>query len=240
MLAGTLKRLKAALVGMALLLGLGCAAAPPRVARTSLGDAVDATIALVNEEGRPFCAGAMVDGGLAVTAAHCVEDATHVLVGFRPDQNAHRRFPRAYTFQVLYADPVQDIAVLDPRSLRLPPHSTLSVAAAAPRAGESVWLIGHPLGLTFSVTRGIVSAPSRNDCSDLLCELLDGEKQHWTQVDAGVFFGNSGGPAVNRRGQLVGVASFLAATPHLGGVVHVDEIRRALARPTQVRTGRAR
>lgn len=240
-----LRRMKAALVGLALILGLGCAAAPPAPAQTSrerlAGYVINATVALVDEEGRVHCTGAMVDNGLALTAAHCVRDRDGLhedsaLVGFREDQRADRTFRNAYRFRVVSANDAQDIAVLQPPA-RLPPHGTLSVAVAAPHVGAPVMAVGHPLGLTYTVTTGIVSNPSRHDCQDIFCELLGGEKQHWMQISAPLYFGNSGGPIVNRNGQLVGIASFLASTPHLSGVVHVDEIRRALAHPSRVRTG---
>lgn len=220
-------------------LGIACAApqVPPTRTTRTVDYAIDATVALVNDEGRPFCSGAFVDGDLVVTAAHCVDGEDQVFVAFREDldETHGRRFRNAFRFDVLARNEAQDVAVLASRSQNLPDHETLSVAVNAPRAGEPVLAIGHPLGLTFTVTTGIVSSPSRYDCSDLLCEILDGEKQHWTQVSSPLFFGNSGGPVVNRRGQLVGVASFLVATPHLSGVVHVDEIRRIIARPTRSR-----
>lgn len=231
-----MKKLFACLV----FLGIACTAPqvpPARTVRT-VDYVIDATVALVNEEGRPFCTAAFVDGDLVVTAAHCVDESDQVLVGFREDLDERhgRRFRNAFRFDVIARDVAQDVAVLASRSDRLPDHETLSVAVTAPRAGEPVLAVGHPLGLTFTVTHGIVSNPSRYDCQDLLCEMLDGEKQHWMQVSSPLFFGNSGGPIVNRRGQLVGIASFLVATPHLSGVVHVDEIRRILERPTRQRS----
>lgn len=216
-----------------------CAASqvpPPRTVRT-VDYVIDATVALVNDEGRPFCTGSFVDRDLVVTAAHCVDDEDQVLVAFREDLDERhgRRFRNAFRFDVLSVNTNQDVALLASRSDSLPDHETLSVAVNAPRAGEPVLAVGHPLGLTFTVTTGVVSSPSRYDCADIVCEILGGERQHWTQVSSPVFFGNSGGPVVNRRGQLVGVTSFLVATPHLAGVVHVDEIRRLLERPTRSR-----
>lgn len=227
------------LMAVLAIVGFSCAAPqvpPPRTVRT-VDYVIDATVALVNDEGRPFCSGAFVDGDLVVTAAHCVDDVNQVNVAFREDldERGGRRFHNAFRFDVLALDSAQDIALLASRSRNLPDHESLSVAVNAPRAGEPVLAVGHPLGLTFTVTHGIVSHPSRFDCSDLICEILGGEKQHWMQVSSPLFFGNSGGPVVNRRGQLVGVASFLVATPHLSGVAHVDEIRRILERPTRSR-----
>lgn len=219
-------------------LGIACSAPqiPPARPTRTVDYVLEATVALVHDNGRPFCTGAFVDGDLVVTAAHCVDDEDEVLVAFREDLDERhgRRFTSAFRFDVLSVNATQDVAVLQPRTSRLPAHQTLSVAVAAPRAGEGVIVVGHPLGLTYTVTHGLVSSPSRWEDNP------DGSVQHWMQISAPVFFGNSGGPVVNRRGQLVGVTSFLAMTPHLAGVVHVDEIRRILESPTRTRLTRQR
>jgi serine protease Do len=58
--------------------------------------------------------------------------------------------------------------------------------------------VGHPLGLTFSVTRGIVSAKAR-----------DYEGQIYIQTDAAINPGNSGGPLLDKKGRIVGINTFL-------------------------------
>lgn len=226
------------LLASTLILLAACSAAlpisPGRTSSNVADQVIDATVALVSDEGRSFCTGVFVDSGEVLTAAHCVEDENEVLVALQEDLDEQhgRRFRSAYRFDVLAVDTVQDVAVLASRSRNLPEHGALSVAVRPPHAGAPVMAVGHPLGLTYTVTMGVVSAPSRWE------ENPDGSRQHWTQVSSPVFFGNSGGPVVNSRGQIVGICSFLAVTPHLGGVVHVDEIRRILERPSRMRLRR--
>ncbi|UDY22827.1 S1C family serine protease [Nocardioides sp. Kera G14] len=102
---------------------------------------------------------------------------------------------------------VYDIAVLDvPGAKDLKPASL--GAAAALRIGEPVVAFGSPLGLSATVTSGIVSALNRpvttGESADDLSYI------NAVQTDAAINPGNSGGPLVNLLGQVVGVNSAIA------------------------------
>ncbi|MCW2794506.1 trypsin-like peptidase domain-containing protein [Nocardioides sp.] len=103
-----------------------------------------------------------------------------------------------YDLAVLYAPGVKD---LRPASLG---------RSAALQVGEGVVAIGSPLGLSSTVTAGIVSALHRpvttGDTAD------DSSYINAVQTDAAINPGNSGGPLVNLRGQVVGVNSAIATT----------------------------
>ena len=112
---------------------------------------------------------------------------------------------------------VYDIAVLDvPKAKGLTPAAVGS--ADQMRVGETVVAIGSPLGLSATVTSGIVSAVNRpvttgengNDDSYI----------NAVQTDAAINPGNSGGPLVNLQGQVVGVNSAIAS---LGSQVSSDQ-----------------
>jgi len=64
------------------------------------------------------------------------------------------------------------------------------------RSGETIYVIGHPLGLAYSVTRGVVSAAERS---------IDGGT--YLQIDAAINPGNSGGPVLDARGALLGIVA---------------------------------
>jgi putative serine protease PepD len=112
---------------------------------------------------------------------------------------------------------VYDIAVLDvPKAKGLTPAAVGS--AGQMRVGETVVAIGSPLGLSATVTSGIISAVNRpvttgengNDDSYI----------NAVQTDAAINPGNSGGPLVNLQGQVVGVNSAIAS---LGSQVSSDQ-----------------
>jgi putative serine protease PepD len=112
---------------------------------------------------------------------------------------------------------VYDIAVLDvPKAKGLTPAALGS--AAQMRVGESVVAIGSPLGLSATVTSGIISAVDR--------PVTTGEGQNdnsyinAVQTDAAINPGNSGGPLVNLQGQVVGANSAIAS---LGSQVGSDQ-----------------
>jgi putative serine protease PepD len=112
-------------------------------------------------------------------------------------------------------DPQTDLAVLKVQ----PPHELKVISlgsSSSVKVGEPVVAIGAPLGLSGTVTSGIVSAldrtvqvPGENDRSALLVSAL--------QTDASINPGNSGGALVNCQGQLVGVPTAGAAVPNSAG-----------------------
>jgi putative serine protease PepD len=124
------------------------------------------------------------------------------------DQDGNR-----YSAEVVGRSPVYDLAVLysdDARGLR---PASLG-ASKALHVGDAVVAIGSPLGLSSTVTAGIVSALDRpvttgdsgNDSSYI----------NAVQTDAAINPGNSGGPLVDLRGRVVGVNSAIATT---GGTI---------------------
>jgi putative serine protease PepD len=115
---------------------------------------------------------------------------------------------------VVGRSPVYDLAVISaPDAKGLKPASL--GAAKALRVGEQVVAIGSPLGLSSTVTSGIVSALDRpvttGDTAD------DTSYINAVQTDAAINPGNSGGPLVNLLGQVVGVNSAIATTGGIQG-----------------------
>ena len=141
--------------------------------------------------------GFAIDGeGHVLTNAHVIEGFSRVLV--------QRRDGRQSTARVVGTDPATDVAVLevagDP-----PPAATLGVSSAL-RIGQPVIAVGAPLGLSSSVTAGIVSAIDR---AARLGPAPQSE-QPMVQTDASINPGNSGGPLANIQGQVVGMNTALA------------------------------
>jgi putative serine protease PepD len=119
-----------------------------------------------------------------------------------------RRLPAS----IVGRSPVYDIAVLDVKGA----EDLRPVALGSSRSmniGETVVAIGSPLGLSSTVTSGIISALDR--------PVTTGDEDESSfinavQTDAAINPGNSGGPLVNLRGEVVGVNSAIATTGGFG------------------------
>jgi serine peptidase DegS len=103
---------------------------------------------------------------------------------------------RVVPARIVGSDPATDLAVLKIDLSELP----VAPIAENPqvRVGDVVLAIGNALGLSHTVTMGIVSATGRNDLGSLLF-------QDFIQTDAAINSGNSGGPLINARGDVIGI-----------------------------------
>jgi S1-C subfamily serine protease len=134
---------------------------------------------------------------------------------------------RRLTAEVVGTDPNSDIAVL-----RVTPSTALRPLAVADlratRVGEPVLAVGSPLGLSGTVTAGIISALDRQ------VRLGGTVRQTAVQTDASINPGNSGGPLVNARGEVVGVNTAIATLEGGGSIgigfaVPIDRARQVAA-----------
>jgi serine protease Do len=133
--------------------------------------------------------------GYIVTNNHVVQGAVDMKVTL-----SDRRVMSA---KLIGADPLTDLAVIKVNGTNLPSVPMGDSTTLHP--GQTVLAFGNPFGLRFTVTRGIVSAlnrpnPYAND------RRSPGE---FIQTDAAINQGNSGGPLVNVRGEVVGINTFL-------------------------------
>lgn len=145
--------------------------------------------------------------GHVVTNNHVIADAAEnggdlAIV----DQDGNR-----YPAEVVGRSTVYDLAVLRSDAAEEMPPAAIG-SAQQMRVGETVVAIGSPLGLSSTVTSGIVSAKERPVTTGATSE--DSSYINAVQTDAAINPGNSGGPLVNLQGQVVGVNSAIAA---LGG-----------------------
>ena len=151
------------------------------------------------EEGFGVGSGVIVnENGDILTALHVVVDATEIEIGFADGTRA--------TAEIIGADPDNDIAVLHPS---LPPEVIVPAvlsSASAMRVGDEAYAVGNPLGLAGSMSAGVISGFDRSFTIDETDQRLEG----LIQFDAAVNPGNSGGPLLNRAGQVVGIVTALA------------------------------
>lgn len=133
--------------------------------------------------------------GYIVTNNHVVDGATDIRVTF-----SDRRVLPA---RLVGTDPLTDLAVLKVNASNLP--NAPWGDSTALRTGQTVLAFGNPLGMSFTVTRGIVSALNRSN------PYADNPRKPggFIQTDAAINSGNSGGPLVNARGEVIGINTFL-------------------------------
>ncbi len=166
---------------------------------------------------RSLGSGVIVDGdGHVVTNHHVIADADEIRV-----QLADGRIARA---SIVGRDPDTDLAVL---KISLPSLPTV-VFGRSDRlsVGDVVLAIGNPLGLTQTVTHGIVSATGRQQLG--IAPLED-----FIQTDAPINVGNSGGALIDSSGELVGINTAIIAknlgVEGIGFAIPVNMVRGVLA-----------
>jgi putative serine protease PepD len=191
-----------------------------------LADSVVTINSQVNDEsGQGEASGTgvvLTSDGEILTNAHVVEGATGVTVRFAGETE-----PRAAT--VLASDPGNDLALLKIEATNLKPATFAQPGTI--RIGDQVIAIGYALALDGgpSVTSGIISALKRTIITD------SGALNGLIQTDTAISSGNSGGPLVNLRGEVVGINTAVArsdvnqAANNVGFSISVDEIGPVLA-----------
>ncbi|MHC4753414.1 MAG: S1C family serine protease [Planctomycetota bacterium] len=157
--------------------------------------------------------------GYILTNNHMVEGADKVVVELADGQKF------TATAKDIKTDPDTDVAVVkidakDLAYLELADSDTLEV-------GEWVLAIGNPLGLSHTVTAGIVSATSRSGFG--LANL-----ENFIQTDAAINFGNSGGPLINLDGKVVGINTAIAGSTGNIGIGFAIPINMAKHAYTQL------
>jgi S1-C subfamily serine protease len=149
------------------------------------------SVVAVGEAKQTLGSGFAVAADLVVTAAH-VAQAVKQLVVTSPGG--------AQPARVLGARTDDDVALLEVGT----PLKPLPLAAALPRVGEWIVVVGNPFGGGMTATAGIVSAaPGAIAANPELARRI--------QINASVNPGNSGGPVINLAGEVVGATTSLVA-----------------------------
>lgn len=126
---------------------------------------------------------------IIITNNHVVNESTEAVISGKLFQQI--------SSPVIFNDPKYDIALIQPPGnisfpeLKLSPDNSVN-------DGDTVIAIGHPYGLSYTATEGIVSKSKR---------LHNG--LNYIQIDAAINPGNSGGPLVNEQGHIIGMNTFI-------------------------------
>lgn len=150
--------------------------------------------------------------GLIVTNQHVVENGTDIEVQLYDGGK--------YAAKVLGQDPIGDVALL-----RIEVDEPLPVApfgsSSDLQVGEFVVAIGSPFGFEHTTTFGIVSGKRRQ-------LLHSGVVGGFIQTDASINTGNSGGPLVNMRGEVIGINTVTVGRGELGFAIPIDAVKAVL------------
>ncbi len=154
------------------------------------------------------------EDGYVLTNNHVIAEADDIQVLLYDGRIAKAR--------LVGADTESDLAVLKIDASNLPvahivPHET-------PRAGDVALAIGNPLGLSQTVTMGIISAVGR--------QVSSSSPEDFIQTDAAINLGNSGGALVDSQGNLIGINTLLigkaAGAEGIGFAIPVDNAKKVL------------
>jgi len=145
---------------------------------------------------------------LIITNSHVVSGLNEVVISAK--KLKRQKAP------VIYDDQVLDLAFIALPPLQL--DNPLRLSSEPVYDGDVAIAIGHPYGLNYSTTEGIVSKSDR----------LEGEVEY-LQIDAAINPGNSGGPLLNANGEVIGVNTFiLLNTQNLGFALPYYDVREAI------------
>jgi serine protease DegQ len=141
----------------------------------------------------------VTEGGRILTALHVVTGTDRWVVVFADGSKSEA--------ELVGSQPENDLAVLQPKHLPDEQPAATLVSSTTLRPGDEVVATGFPFGIGPSVTAGVVSGLKRT--------FIDPKNQktqlaNLIQFDAAVNPGNSGGPLVNREGEVVGIVTALA------------------------------
>jgi S1-C subfamily serine protease len=160
--------------------------------------------------------------GLVVTAAHVVDDARSLQLTLSTGTSVEGK--------VLYLDNALDIALI--RLAQAPPADAIGVLgdSNALRKGATIYVIGNPRGLEFSIATGIVSG--RHAPEHAFGEAAAAGDAEWIQTDAAMNAGVSGGPMFNSNGEVIGIAQSIVSksggSEGLGFGIGINSVKKLL------------
>jgi len=181
-------------------------------------DAVKAVVTIRTDkaQGTGFI---ITDDGYLVTNYHVIAGAVNA-EALTSDQNSRQ-------LTLIGSNPAMDVALL---KIEGDYNSLIFDDSDDVRIGEKVIAIGNPLGLSFSVTEGIVSATGRR---------VIGSDGGYIQTDAALNSGNSGGPLINTDGRVIGINNFKVRGDNIGFALEsnyiVDEVNEISMKELEIK-----
>jgi len=144
-----------------------------------------------------LCSGVVIDDiGHVLTNFHCVYNQNYIRLYYY-DENDWQN----YEVNVIGLDPLADLALISVLGKEEPiPHLEFADDMKNIAAGTEVFALGHPMGMAWTVTKGIISSNERYARHPFIKAI---------QTDSAINKGNSGGPLMNMKGEIVGINALI-------------------------------
>ena len=192
--------MKYALIGLMALVLVGCNRAPENTVQ--LVDQVKSGTVLIENKidtaSGGIGTGFIIGENIIITNNHVIDGKGKISIVSHHDQVR-------YEATVIHADPIVDLAILEIKKWdEFKAHEKVTILPLGDSElsvpGSKVVIIGHPWGLHWTVSEGIVSAKNRRTGPNP--KFVD-------QVDAKIYEGNSGGPVFNEAGEVICVSELM-------------------------------
>jgi len=146
-----------------------------------------------------LCSGVVIDEvGHILTNFHCVYNQNYLRLYYYDEDDWQN-----YEVNVIGLDPLADLALIEVIGKEEPiPHLEFAEDAGEIKSGIDVFALGHPMGMAWTVTKGIISSTERYARHPFIKAI---------QTDSAINKGNSGGPLMNMRGEIVGINALIVS-----------------------------
>jgi serine protease Do len=138
--------------------------------------------------------GVLINNNVVLTASHVVANADKIMVQFFDGESIPATTTRISR--------MADVAVITLKAPPSDPHIARIGNSDEARIGDEIFVVGAPMGLPYSLSRGIISGRHAE-----LGFSNDGKSLEFFQTDASINTGNSGGPMFNYQGEVIGIVS---------------------------------